>query len=286
MKTKKKYFADQFIVLIILTFILLMIGSILQSCITATEYTFSDRYPDLVPVLDYASTIGLWAVFLLFMAIYKPDRPLIASVFTGKTNTLKYLLIGLASGFVTNASCILVSVLRKDIALHFEPSSIFFLILGFIAVLIQSGSEELICRHFMQQHLRRRYQKPWLEILLPGLFFAALHLFNPGVGALPVINLVLCGILLGTAIYYFDSMWLVIGFHTMWNFTQNLLFGLPNSGIVTPLSVFRLDAASARDSFSYNVAFGVEGSPMAVLVQLIALFLVIYFGKKRRSPEQ
>ena len=160
------------------------------------------------------------------------------------------------------------------------------LLLCFLAVIIQSGSEELICRHFMQQHLRRRYQNPLLEILLPGFFFAALHLLNPGLNVIAVISLVLCGILLGATIYYFDSMWLVIGFHTMWNYTQNVIFGLPNSGIVLPLSIFRLDAASGRDSFSYNAAFGVEGSIMSVLVQLIALFFVIYFGKKKKSPDR
>ena len=28
--------------------------------------------------------------------------------------------------------------------------------------------------------------------------------------------------------------------HTAWNFTQNILFGLPNSGINVPYSVFKL----------------------------------------------
>ena len=219
------------------------------------------------------------------MVIYKPDRPLIPAIFTGKTNRPVCFLIGLAIGFVANASCVLVSVLHKDLALYFSPSNILYLILGFIAILIQSGSEELICRHFMQQHLRRRYQMPWLEILLPGTIFAAMHLFNPGLTALSMINLVLCGIFLGACIYFFDSMWLVIGFHTMWNFTQNVIFGLPNSGIVTPLSIFRLDAASATDSFSYSATIGVEGSLMATINLLILIALTILIGmKKRRSP--
>ena len=56
-----------------------------------------------------------------------------------------------------------------------------------------------------------------------------------------------------------------MGIHTAWNFTQNFLFGLPNSGLVSEASVFGLDAASAQDSLFYNVAFGVEGAIPAVL---------------------
>ena len=191
---KKKYLADQFIVLIILTYALILLSGFPQYFVAALLAPLSETVPDLPSLVHYFSTLGYWLVFLLFMAIYKPDRPLIRSLFTGKTNTWKFFLIGLGAGLVTNGSCILVSVLHQDISLYFDPSSIPMLILCFLAVIIQSGSEELICRHFMQQHLRRRYQKPWLEILLPGFFFAALHLFNPGISVIAVINLVLCGI--------------------------------------------------------------------------------------------
>ena len=283
---KKKHLVDQFIVLPILTYVLILLSGVPQYFVAALLAPLSVKIPDLTSLVHYFSTLGYWVVFLLFMAIYKPDRPLIRSLFTGKTNTWKFFLIGLGVGLVTNGSCILVSVLHQDISLYFDPSSVPLLILCFLAVIIQSGSEELICRHFMQQHLRRRYQKPWLEILLPGFFFAALHLFNPGISVIAVINLVVCGILLGASVYYFDSMWFVIGFHTMWNYTQNVIFGLPNSGIVLPLSIFRLDAASGRDSFSYNAAFGVEGSLMALLVQAVALFFVIFLGKKKKSPNR
>ncbi len=281
----KKLIMDQFLVLIITTLFLVLVSGIIQTPFYRIGGSFAETDPDLVPLFDYASTLGVWIVFLLFMLIYKPDRPLIPAIFRGPANKPAWFFGGLAIGFVANASCVLVSVLHKDISLYFSPSKVLYLVLAFFAVLVQSGSEELVCRHFMQQHLRRRYHNPWLEILLPGLFFASLHLMNPGLTATAVISLVLCGILLGACIYFFDSLWLVIGFHTMWNFTQNVLFGLPNSGIVTPLSIFRLDAASATDSFSYSADFGVEGSPMALLILSVLLVLTILFGiKKRRSP--
>ncbi len=34
-----------------------------------------------------------------------------------------------------------------------------------------------------------------------------------------------------------------MGVHMAWNYTQNIIFGLPNSGIVSGFSLFKLDAA-------------------------------------------
>jgi hypothetical protein len=68
--------------------------------------------------------------------------------------------------------------------------------------------------------------------------------------------------------------------HAGWNFTQSILAGLPNSGNVVPYSVFSLDAASARDSFFYNVAFGVEGTVPAIAIQVVVLIALVAIGIK------
>ena len=81
-------------------------------------------------------------------------------------------------------------------------------------------------------------------------------------------------------VYYMDSLWCAFAVHTAWNFTQNILFGLPNSGINVPYSVFKLDAATARDSFAYNVGFGIEGTLLADVVLLVACVLLYLWGRK------
>ncbi len=281
----KKYFFDQFIVVLILGILLAFFGQFLGIPINLIGYHYQDSVPEVNTLCAYFSTIGSWALTLLFMLIYKPDRPLIPAIFKGGNNKPKFFLLGLLVGFLLNGSCILVSVLNKDLAFYPDPSALWMILLAFIAVLIQSSSEELLCRHLMQLHLRRRYHKPWLEILLPSLSFAALHLLNPGITVLSVVNLILCGILMSSIVYYFDSLWMAFGFHTMWNYTQAIIFGLPNSGQVMPLSIFHLDAASARSSFSYHVNFGVEGSAMACLMQALTLGIVIWLGEKRKKAQ-
>ena len=113
-----------------------------------------------------------------------------------------------------------------------------------------------------------------------ALLFALLHLANNGVTVLSVLNIFLVGILFSLMVYYMDSLWCAFAVHTAWNFTQNILFGLPNSGINVPYLVFKLDAATARDSFAYNVGFGIEGTLLADVVLLVACVLLYLWGRK------
>ena len=67
--------------------------------------------------------------------------------------------------------------------------------------------------------------------------------------------------------------------------TQNIIFGLPNSGLVVPFSIFKLDAASASSSFAYDPGFGVEGTIVAVGIQAVAIIILIIWGEKRGKKE-
>ena len=147
-----------------------------------------------------------------------------------------------------------------------------------VCVCIQSGAEELVTRGYMMGALQKRYPV-WVAIATNALLFAALHLGNPGVTALSILNIAAIGLALSLVMYYFGSLWMCIAVHTAWNFTQNFLFGLPNSGIVSESSFLHLEAA--RDSLFYNVAFGVEGTLTAVIViAAFAVGVVLYARKK------
>ena len=66
-----------------------------------------------------------------------------------------------------------------------------------------------------------------------ALIFTSLHVFNPGFTVIAGTQIFLVGIVFSLLVYYYDSLWAAITFHTAWNYTQNLIFGLPNSGIVS-----------------------------------------------------
>lgn len=247
----------------------------------------------------YFIFISLWIYFILVVCLFKVNRPMLkAAKYCSPTikngadgavsgngnragNNFTGLLIGLVLGFGCNAFCILISCLMGNIRLEYSGFKPVPFIAFFICVFIQSAGEEIVDRWYLYQKLRRRYKAPWIAVLLNSLFFAGLHIFNPGMGVLPIVQLLVVGVLFSLFVYYYNGLWIACAFHTAWNFTQSILFGLPNSGVVSAYSVFRLNAASATDGLFYSVDFGVEGSigAVVILAAVLALIMWINHGK-------
>lgn len=195
-------------------------------------------------------------------------------------NNWKYALLGLLLGFVANSVCVLTAWLHNDIALTYDAVRPLWFFTVFLMVFVQSSAEELLCRGFLYQKLRRSYKNPAVAIVGNSLLFSILHLFNEGITVLAVLNIFITGVWFSLMVYYMDSLWCAFAAHTAWNFTQNILFGLPNSGINVPYSVFKLNVSTARNSFAYNVGFGIEGTIMADIVLLIACVMLYLWGRK------
>ncbi|AVM48974.1 CPBP family intramembrane metalloprotease [Mogibacterium diversum] len=178
-----------------------------------------------------------------------------------------------------NGACALTAYLHGDIKLSFAKFELFPILLMFIAVFVQSSAEELICRGFMYQRVLQRYSNPWVAILVTSLFFMALHLGNDHVSFFPLLDIFLTGLLFALMIHYFNSIWMAMACHTTWNFNQNILLGLPNSGEVSSYSIFVLDTKHDANSFAYNTGFGLEGTIMSVVVMLISIAIIFYAHK-------
>ena len=229
----------------------------------------------------YFLFIGIWAVLFL-NALIKKNRPLFKAYGTGCAgNNVKNLLIGYLIGFGMNGLAILMAWMHGDIYMYFDRFELVPFLILFVAVFVQSAAEEMVCRGFIYQRVLRTYRdKFWLAVIVNSVFFGAIHLGNDGISALAIVDLVVTGLLFTAMVYYFDSLWMAMAAHAGWNFTQSILAGLPNSGMVVPYSVFKLDAATARDSFFYNVAFGVEGTVPAIAIQVVVLAALVVIGRK------
>jgi membrane protease YdiL (CAAX protease family) len=220
---------------------------------------------------------------LLFMFLIPGNRPMFKAL-TAKTkgNTLKMFAVGLGIGLGMNLLCAAIAMLHGDISLtfnSFRPVSFLFV---FIAVLIQSAAEELVCRVFVYQRMMRRYGKPLLAAVVNAAFFALIHLANPGLTSLAILNIFFYGLLFSAMVVYMDSPWAAMSAHAAWNFCQNIILGLPNSGIVMPYSVFKLDAAAATDSFAYSTSFGLESTVTASITLLAVAGVIVWWGTKRK----
>lgn len=279
MNKNKRKISDTLIITYLLTFVLIFVGQILGILLELLPITSSsDAW---ITGTLYAECIGVWLLTVLYMGLTKKNRPILKEIGTAPSgNNIKFFLLGILLGFVLNGICILIAWLHKDIYLYYDGFRPISFVLILVAVFIQSSSEELLCRGFMYQRLLKSYSNPLVAIIGNAIFFALLHLLNDGVTILSILNIFLSGIMFTLIVYYFDSLWCAMAAHTAWNFTQNIIFGLPNSGIVLPYSVFKLDASTAVDSFAYNVGFGIEGTIMADIVLLAACIVLYLWGSK------
>lgn len=198
-----------------------------------------------------------------------------------RNNTVKMLLLGIAIGFGTNFFCIACAMLHGDIKLYFDfgPAQIPVLLFALLSVIIQGSSEEMWMRSFLYERLSIRYPL-WVAIVVNGSLFGLLHMFNDGATVFAVIFLVIDGLSYALVRWYSGSMWLVFGMHFMWNFTQNFLFGLPNSGLVSEFSILHLDAANGVSNLIYNFDFGVESGLPSLIVSILMGVIVLLLAKK------
>ena len=263
----------------ILAYLLIFIGQLLGEFVLLASGAYKT---------DFGTTAGLYFLFggiwlVLFLnALIKKNRPLFKAYGIGcKGNNALNLLIGYLIGIGMNGLAILLAWMHGDIKMYFDRFELIPFLILFAAVFVQSAAEELVCRGFIYQRVLRTYRnKYWLAVIINSVFFGLIHLGNDGVTVMAIVDLIVTGLLFSAMVYYFDSLWMAMAVHAGWNFTQSILAGLPNSGNVVPYSVFKLDAATARDSFFYNVAFGVEGTIPAIAIQLVVLAAIVAIGIK------
>lgn len=122
--------------------------------------------------------------------------------------------------------------------------------------------EELAVRGVVFRLLERAWGS-WWALAASAALFGALHLMNPGAGLLTALAIALeAGVMLGAAYMVTGRLWLPIGLHAGWNFTQAGVFGVSMSG--NALGGL-LDSRPQGPEWISGGAFGAEASVLAVL---------------------
>ncbi len=91
--------------------------------------------------------------------------------------------------------------------------------------------EEYLCRGFVPAYLKERGHI--IIIAVGGICFIFHHAGNMtmyGFSAIFCLNVFLAGAIMYLLIQISGNFWIVCGFHSAWNYTQQYLFGIPNSG--------------------------------------------------------
>ena len=143
------------------------------------------------------------------------------------------------------------------------------LVIGLVAAV----AEELVFRGLLLRLLEERWGSLW-ALGISSLVFGLAHGINPG--ASPIIFLIIAleaGLLLGAAWLATRRLWLGIGLHFAWNFTQGGIFGAAVSGTgMAGLLAGRLTGPAVLT----GGPFGPEASLQAVAICVTAgLFLLL-----------
>ncbi len=174
--------------------------------------------------------------------------------------------LGLLLGTLLIALC--VSVLWALGMYRVIGTTISAMLFSTLAAAIYAGFvEELLVRGIVFR-LVEQMLGTWLALLLSAILFGAMHICNPGATAWSSTAIALeAGVLLGAAFVLTHRLWLAVGLHAAWNFVQGGVFGLEVSGLS---SVGLLRSELVGPPALTGGDFGVEASPLAVVVCLLA----------------
>ena len=209
---------DFFLIPLIVTIVMMLVGQtgVLVISNILMKPIINDNNVDFLTIFQqYFTFLGVWIIALLYCYFTKKNRPIINALTPiCKGNTVKYLLLGLLIGFAQNAFCIMVALLHKDIHIYFDSFNLSQVIPLFIVIFIQSSAEELLCRGFLYQRLRRGYKNPAIAVVGNALLFSLLHAVNPGVSPLALLSVFLLD--------FSIRLWFIIAiqYGCLWQHTQ------------------------------------------------------------------
>lgn len=277
---ERKTWRDNILWIIVVSYVMIIAGELL-GMVVIPQFEKTDGY--MYTFTSYFSFITIWVVIMMFVYVFKKNRYIKEHIVMNKEgNTVKNLVIGLVIGLVLNLFCAFVAILNGDFSLQFSVFD-FLPVLGlFIAVFIQSSAEEALCRGFMYQRLLKFNPNPIYAIIVNSIFFAGVHLGNSGINFLGLYDLFVTGVFFSLMVYYYDSLWMAMGAHATWNFSQSILLGLPNSGLSLPYSIFVLNTNNVKSSFAYDTSFGLEGTILSSSVMTISCVLIYVINKKKK----
>lgn len=263
-------------------------GDTFQSFFTSPPASFSEAmdramelltsFPDWFMVIQLFSTVAVIIVCFLYCRIIE-KRDWVSLGFTKKGAVGEYI-VGLGIGFILFGGAVAFCVATGKLTLSFNPSlAVGMIILYLLGYMVQGMSEEILCRGYLMVSMQRGCPL-WLAVLTNSLIFTALHLGNPGITPLALVNLTLFGLFASLYTLRRGSLWGIGAIHTIWNFAQGNIFGISVSGLSGNPSFMTANAAEGG-ALIHGGAFGMEGGLGVTIVLFIGCGVMMLIKTKK-----
>ncbi len=144
--------------------------------------------------------------------------------------------------------------------------------------LVPAFMEEILYRGILFRWIEE-FAGSWTGLVVSSTLFGLAHAFNPGASMLATCFIAIeAGLLLGAAYMLTRSLWMPIGLHAAWNFTQGAVFGVPVSGQPSD-GLIRANLSGPR--LLSGGSFGLEASLFAVIIASAAGVVMLWLAIRR-----
>ena len=287
-KNKKKL--PNFIWAIILSLIFMYGGSLMGSLATVPLFLALRNIPlffnnkDLLSLLITLFSFAFISL-LVFFRVKVIEKRSFSSIGFNKNNWLKKYSLGFLIGLAMMSIIVLILFPFGYITVEKNPiepvgisaiASVLVILFGWI---IQGATEEIVTRGWLLNVLSTKYNIG-VGLLISSTLFGLMHLTNPNVNYIAVINIILVGLFYGLYVIKTNDLWAVCGMHSAWNFAQGNIFGFKVSGLDVSVGSL-IDLNLVGSDFVTGGIFGPEAGITATFILLASIGILLFIDKKR-----
>ena len=287
-KNKKKL--PNFIWAIILSLIFMYGGSLMGSLATVPLFLALRNIPlffnnkDLLSLLITLFSFAFISL-LVFFRVKVIEKRSFSSIGFNKNNWLKKYSLGFLIGLAMMSIIVLILFPFGYITVEKNPiqpvgisaiASVLVILFGWI---IQGATEEIVTRGWLLNVLSTKYNIG-VGLLISSTLFGLMHLTNPNVNYIAVINIILVGLFYGLYVIKTNDLWAVCGMHSAWNFAQGNIFGFKVSGLDVSVGSL-IDLNLVGSDFVTGGIFGPEAVITATFILLASIGILLFIDKKR-----
>lgn len=289
---------------VIMALVVIMFAFVAQSVITAialVTQSFVTAPPGGPRTTDMLSLMATRPGFLISLLGFgaslatlwlwvraKERRPFATLGFERRAVAGAQILRGLGVGLLMMVLCVTVPLITGQASLTWaapDASALLFIGAMFLGFLLQGSTEEILTRGFLTQAVARRFGL-LVGIAVQAVVFTLMHGMNPGMGPLPILNLLLFAVFASCYTLAEGSLWGICAMHGIWNWAQGNLFGVAVSGQNAADSFFTYESASGASTLITGGPFGIEGSLVTTVVFLAGSALALRAYRRRRALQQ
>lgn len=266
--------------------ILLMPISVVYTIININNYSTPEELIDSLaskPIVHLFSTLGcIIFYFLAIKLIHNGKLSSLGIVF--KKKNLKEYAIGFLGGIGLFSIAAIIIYATGNATFSFTGLSIstiptFLLLIAMWGV--QGASEEVMMRGYALPLLGKTINVP-IAIIISSGYFSVMHLGNPSINNISLINIFLVGIVFALYSLYSGNIMGACAMHSAWNFAQGNIFGFSVSGLGN-FGVNIISSTCSDNTLVNGGGFGPEGGLGVTIACIIGIIIFSILMKRKKE---